>query len=77
MINKIEGKCQFKGCEKPATHIAAGSYQKSKAKVFPYHPEPNCYCSIHAEIVANEGVPKNGTQFTSECPNCGCFHGVN
>lgn len=62
MIVRITGKCQFDGCDKPATAIACGRNQK-----------PKKYCDAHAEVVSDEGSPEYSETF----PNCGCQFGVN
>lgn len=71
MITKIEGKCQFEGCEQPAEYIACG--RKSWTDPEKGHPTPNVYCRVHADVIEEEGHP----EYTNKCPNCGCRHGVN
>jgi len=61
---KKNSKCQFEGCDKPATDIAAGRHNYPGVKV---------YCKIHARIVANDGDP----EYTDSCPNCDCMFGIN
>jgi len=69
-IIKIEGKCQYEECDKPATHIASGrkTYDHKGG-----HSEPNFYCEEHAEVVTEERFP----EYVVNCPNCGCMFGVN
>ena len=63
MINKVEGICQYEGCEKLATAIAKGRI----------HPIINCYCDSHAVTVAEED---DANEYQVDCPNCGCMFGV-
>jgi hypothetical protein len=63
MIIKVEGKCQFEECEKPATHLASGRMHNGVA----------CYCEAHAETVADERNP----EYVAYCPNCNCMFGIN
>lgn len=68
MITKIEGKCQYEGCEAAATDIACGrSFGRRKGHGL------GCYCFAHACMVAEEESP----EYTNTCPNCGCMSGVN
>lgn len=64
--------CEYEGCERPATEIAAGrkSYSECSEK---RHGGVGVYCSVHALMVADEGRP----EYTVDCPNCGCAFGVN
>lgn len=62
VITKIEGKCQYEGCEADATAIAIGRV----------HPL-GCFCEAHAMAVSEEGKP----EYEVGCPNCGCYFGVN
>lgn len=79
MITEITGTCSFEGCTEPATHIAAGKRdhysdtEHGEVEAWKGHEAPACYCEAHATIVADEGSP----EFHSDCPNCGCIHGVN
>lgn len=76
MIIKIEGRCAWVGCDKPATHVAAGRAADdllSRSALGERHPAPACYCEEHAEEVADEGYP----EYRTECPNCECKFGVN
>lgn len=73
MITKVEGVCQFTGCDKPAAFIAAivpqyigGERGYSDAVV-------GCYCEEHAKVIEDTGTP----EYLIKCPNCGCRHGVN
>ena len=70
MITKIEGKCQYEGCEEQATVIASGqrSYSLGDTSLHPV----GCYCDKHSHIVADEGNP----EYHDECPNCHCRFGV-
>lgn len=71
MITKIEGNCQYEGCNKPATTIASGrvSYDTREKS----HPKPGLYCDSHALSVPLEGNP----EYIEKCPNCRCHFGVN
>jgi hypothetical protein len=69
MITRIEGKCQWPGCDRPAEFIVSGRSQYAEEP----HPETGCFCAIHAAVVEDEGNP----EYTNVCPNCGCRHGVN
>lgn len=60
--------CNFQHCEQPATHIACGRNVGENT-----HPKPAVYCEEHANDVADEGYP----EYHDNCPNCGCFFGVN
>lgn len=71
MITKIEGKCQYEGCDQPATHIACG--RKSYDPESPHHENAGVYCEPHANDVSGERWP----EYTADCPNCGCVSGVN
>ena len=65
MIVRVKGRtCQFDGCERDATTIAAGREPVIHVGVF---------CDTHAEVVADEGSP----EYTYYCANCGCLQGVN
>jgi hypothetical protein len=68
MITKIEGKCQYEGCDLDAEFIAAGRPHRAESG----HPV-GVYCATHADKVADEGHP----EYNDECPNCGCHFGVN
>lgn len=66
MITEITGTCAWEGCDKPATHIAAGGHGGwSKTP----HMKPACYCKNHAEVVQNEGTH----EYHIKCPNCRCM----
>jgi len=68
IIIDIDGKCQYEGCQEPATCIAAGrTYLET-----PGHDRPGVYCKTHAEEVAHEGIP----EYRVACPNCGCEFGI-
>lgn len=73
MITKIEGTCSYEGCEKEATHIGCGRNRFYDGDNTGRHPNPACYCETHANMVADEDSP----EYTNDCPNCGCVHGVN
>ena len=62
VIAKIEGKCQFEDCDRPAEVIASGRIHGL-----------GCYCEPHATVVLDEENP----EYTAGCPNCGCQFGVN
>jgi len=61
-------QCSFEGCEAIATEVACGRHDGPRS-----HPEPAIYCESHADMVAWEGSP----EYTTNCPNCSCFFGVN
>ena len=63
MVIKIEGNCQYPGCNNKATCIAYGRSEK----------EPKLYCDAHAEVVCDQQAP----EYVVNCPNCGCSFGVN
>lgn len=71
MIVEITGKCAIEDCQSEAKFLACGreSYDENR----PGHPEPACYCELHAREVAEEQWP----EYTDNCPNCGCMFGVN
>ena len=75
MITKIEGQCQYEGCDKPATHIASGRATRMGPEWYENqgHPTLALYCEAHGEKVADEGAP----EYHTTCPNCGCYFGVN
>ena len=77
-------QCAFEGCDQPATEIACGrahgryvnpgeGHGPYLMKQHPGHPTPAWYCSVHAELVADEDCP----EYKEMCPNCGCRFGVN
>lgn len=74
MITKIEGTCQYEGCDQPATRIASGqrSYRLHK-KLEPGQYPTGCYCDDHAYKVVDFDHP----EYHDNCPNCGCLFGVN
>jgi len=69
MIAEIEGKCQYKGCHRKATHIASSEEGPSVRA----REKAKCYCRIHAEVVARCFHP----EYLACCPNCSCMFGVN
>jgi hypothetical protein len=73
MITKIEGVCQFTGCDKPAQFIAGhhGTWDSKAGDYVGKHA--GCYCEKHAHAIADSGLP----EYIDDCPNCGCRHGVN
>jgi len=73
MITKIEGQCAWKGCGKPATHIAAPIELPTREKHRGNFKSPACYCKEHATKVGMSTNP----EFVTWCPNCECFFGVN
>jgi len=64
-------QCQYEGCTKKATAIAAGRDYDGGSETHP--PGAGHYCEEHAEWVADEGGP----EYHTSCPNCGCLFGVN
>ena len=74
-------QCYFEGCDQPAVEMACGRahgrYVNPSGpylmKQHPGHPTPAWYCSVHAELVADEDCP----EYKEMCPNCGCRFGVN
>lgn len=72
MIVKIDGLCQYDGCQLPATHIARGRNHHA-AESAEKRPELGVFCETHANVVSDEGVP----EYTVSCPNCDCMFGVN
>ena len=70
MITRIKGTCQYEDCTLPATSIACGRREYDQDAG---HPEPACYCDVHAAAVASERQPECWVG----CPNCGCRFGVN
>lgn len=69
MITEITGKCSYERCNEQATHIACGREYFTDT---PHH-NTDCYCFLHACMVAKENSP----EYTVDCPNCGCAFGVN
>jgi len=67
MITEITGTCAWEGCDKPATHIAAGGSGGWTA--IKGHEKPACYCKPHAESVQAEGI----SEYHIKCPNCRCM----
>ena len=67
MITQITGTCAWEGCDKPATHIAAGAGLGWGA--IKGHEKPACYCKSHAESVQAEGI----SEYHIKCPNCRCL----
>ena len=67
MITEITGTCAWEGCDKPATHIAAGGSGGWTA--IKGHEKPACYCKAHAESVQAEGI----SEYHIKCPNCRCM----
>ena len=57
MIKKIEGGCAYKGCDQPATEIAADTY--GLVAVF---------CADHWVPTLLSCEP----EYIHRCPNCGC-----
>jgi hypothetical protein len=58
MITEVTGNCQWDGCEKDATDLAAKWGGNSPV---------GCYCADHAKIVSDGGM------YTECCPNCNCM----
>ena len=66
MITEITGACSYEGCDKLATHIAAGGHGGWNETP---HMKPACYCRQHAEFVQAEGI----SEYHIKCPNCRCL----
>lgn len=74
-ITQMTKTCQFKGCAKKATIIAATRQE------YYFHDKQEevenlllgCYCREHAVEIQCSSSP----EYTTECPNCGCQMGVN
>ena len=60
-------KCQFEGCDQPATDLATGREGSN------YTYKLGAYCSDHAWEIAEIDSP----EYNVDCPNCGCRFGVN
>ena len=61
-------ECQYKGCRRKATALAASRYDTKQHPAGVAH-----YCEQHADDVVEEGHP----EYTVSCPNCECLFGVN
>lgn len=57
------GKCQYPGCDEPATDIAEDRDRRTV----------EFYCDKHADRAVDQGSP----EYRVCCPNCGCGFGVN
>ena len=67
VLTSASGKCDWKGCNKPATAIAAGKPNDRNDE------SVGKYCEDHAETVAYASNP----EYIVNCPNCDCRFGVN
>ena len=61
---KIEGVCQYEGCERPAEVLAVDRRHKYAV---------GSYCEEHATRIAEEDNP----EYVVGYPNCGCLIPVN
>lgn len=68
MTINFHGRCQFKACKLPATHIACGPAYDDPDGPGEIQPAPNCYCEAHANDVAR-GEYKHA-EYVIDCPNC-------